>query len=104
MVRPPLKKILFPVQRPGVYITAEWGGKNLILPQKRFFCQNFIIFLPKKKGGEKKKDFVAAHWTGNKLFFKGGLKWWGLVSTDLIYRGLQLEMTLGLPHRAHRVT
>ena len=23
-IRPPLKKMLFPVQRPGEYITAEW--------------------------------------------------------------------------------
>ena len=43
-----------------------------------FFGQDFIIFLPKKK---KKKDFAAARlatisatrYTGNKLFFKGGL-------------------------------
>ena len=82
--RPPLKKILFPVQRPGVYITAEWDFFFFILPKKYFLGQNFIIFLPPppQKKKEKKKDFAAARlatisatrWTGNKVFFKGGLR------------------------------
>ena len=74
--RPLLKEILFPVQRPGVYITAEW---ELFFS----FCQKvgskFQHFLTRKKtkngrGG----DFAAARlatisatrWTGNKLFLR----------------------------------
>ena len=45
-LRPPLKKMLFPVQRPGDFITAEWELFFFILPS--FFGQDFIIFLQKK--------------------------------------------------------
>ena len=76
-----LKKILSPVQRPGVYITAEWELFFHFAQKKNFFGQNFIIFLPTKKEKGKKKDFAATRlatisatrWTGNKVFFKGGL-------------------------------
>ena len=93
MVRPPLKKILFPVRWPGVYITGEWELFFFILPPPP---PNFWVKIssfsypppppqkktPKKTG--KKKDFAAARlatisvtrWTGNKLFFKGGLRIW----------------------------
>ena len=50
-LRPPLKNMLFPVQRPDDYITAEW---ELYFSFCQFFFfflggggQNFIIFLPK---------------------------------------------------------
>ena len=59
-IRPPFKKILFPVQLPGVYITADWELFFFILPHKQFFGQNFIIFLPKKKEKKRKKDVAAA--------------------------------------------
>ena len=36
IMRPPLKKILFPVQRPGVYITAEWELFFSFCPQQKF--------------------------------------------------------------------
>ena len=66
--------MLFPVQRPGDFITAEWELFAL------FFCgQDFIILLPKKK--TEKKDFCGrptGHNFGHPLhrkhtFFKGGL-------------------------------
>ena len=76
-VRPPLKKMLFPVQRPGDFITAEW---EFFFPFCPFFFvgQDFIIFLQKKyKKKQKKKGFAAARlatisatrYTGNKTFF-----------------------------------
>ena len=76
-IRPPLKKKLFPVQRPGDFITAEWELFFFILPIF-FFWSRFHNFLTKKK---EKKNFAAARlatisptrYTGNKLFFKGGL-------------------------------
>ena len=77
-MRPPVKKILFPVQRPGVYITAEWELFFFILPPKKNVWSKFHHFLTKikKKGG--KKDFASARlatisatrWTGNKLFLR----------------------------------
>ena len=77
---PPLKKMLFPVQRPGDFITAEWELYFFILP---FFWGEGVnissFSYPKKK--KKKKGFAAARlatisatrYTGNKHFFKGGL-------------------------------
>ena len=74
---PPLKKSCF-----------RWSGRvSILLPTGNFFfffffalslffgVQNFIIFLPKKKG---KKDFAATRlatisatrWTGNKLYLR----------------------------------
>ena len=54
------------------------GNFSFIFSLFFFFCQDFIIFLPKKN--RKKKDFAAARlatisatrYTGNKFFFKGG--------------------------------
>ena len=72
--------MLFPVQRPGEDITAEW---ELFFSFCNFFHLFFRkkkdIFLPKKRRG--KKDIAAAQlatisatrWTGNNIFFKGGL-------------------------------
>ena len=81
MMRPPLKKKLFLVQRPGVYITAEWDFFFFYFAAQKIFGQNFIIFLQKKNKKREKKDFPAARlatisatgWTGNIFFFKGGL-------------------------------
>ena len=72
-----LKKMLFPVQRSGEDITAEWELFFFILPFFEFSSKILIFSYPKKR----KKDKVAARlatisstrWTGNKLFFKGGL-------------------------------
>ena len=51
-LRPHLKQILFPVQRPGEDIIAEW---ELFLPFCFFFfSQKFQYFLTKKKKGETK--------------------------------------------------
>ena len=80
-IRPPLKKSLFPVHRPGGYFLADWEHFFLDFLDFFFFGQDFIIFLQKKKKKKKKKDFAAARlatisatrYTGNKLFFKGGL-------------------------------
>ena len=76
----PFKKMLFPVQRPGEHITAEWELFFLILHFFFFFGQNFIIFLPQKKyrffffvAAARLAIIPATRWTGNKLFFKGGL-------------------------------
>ena len=64
---------MFPVQRPGEDIIAEW---------KFFFFHFANLFLVKKKEKKRKKEDNAAArlatisatcWTGNKLFFKGGL-------------------------------
>ena len=87
MLGHPLKKMLFPVQRPGEHITAEW---ELFY----FFWSTISSFSYQKKPPEKKKDFAAARvaiisatrWTGNKLFFKGGLT-----------SGVNAEQNLNLP-------
>ena len=59
------------VLRQDEYIRADWEVFPSVF---RYY------FLTKKRKKEKKKDFAAArlatisatHWTGNKLFFKGG--------------------------------
>ena len=77
--------MLFPVQRPGDFITAE---RELFF----FHFAHFFLLVnissfsykkkkKRKKKRKKKKDFAAARlatisatrYTGNKLFFKGGL-------------------------------
>ena len=76
-IRPPLKKILFPVQRPGV---CRIGTFFFILLQFFFrYFQNFIIFLQKKQRNGKKKRFCGrptghnlGHPLDRKPFFKGG--------------------------------
>ena len=81
-IRPPLKKKLFPVQRPGEHITADFFF-FLILHFFFNFGQNFIIFLPKKIKWKKKVAatrlaiILATRWTGNKHFFTGGLRMCG---------------------------
>ena len=75
-VRPPLKKVCFlcsgwsklwPVGRP----------QNLFFPSFFFFKENYEILTKKKK--KKKKSSHSAvikspgRWTGNNIFFKGGL-------------------------------
>ena len=77
---PPLKKMLFPVQRPGDFIM-----QNGTVPSFFLFCPFFIFILvkissfsyPKKKNGfffaaAQLATILATHFTGNKLFFKGG--------------------------------
>ena len=70
-----LKKTLFPVARPGDFISAEWDFFF-------FHFAHFIIFLPKIKkkkkrggGGEivaaRLATISATRYTGNKPFFKG---------------------------------
>ena len=89
--------MLFPVQRPVEDITAEW---NIL----------FFSYQKKKKKEKKKKDIATARlatisatrWTGNKLFFKGGLKI-RLQISHLIFlantmrSGLCLEIVLRVP-------
>ena len=53
-VGPPLEVMLFPVQRPGDYITAEWELDFFILPISFFFLggggvSKFHHILTKKK-------------------------------------------------------
>ena len=61
-LRPPFKKMLFPVQRPGVYITAEWELLFLIL--LLFFALSKIssFSYKKKKKTEKKKILRLPDW------------------------------------------
>ena len=68
-----LKKMLFPVQWPGDYITVEW--------ELLFFICHFspIIFLPPKHGRKRFCGRPTGHNFGHPLdrkqtFFKGGLK------------------------------
>ena len=69
-----LKKILFPVQRLGVYITAEWELFFFILPPPQNVWSKFHHFLTKKKG-ENKKDWPQFRPPAGQEtdFFKGGL-------------------------------
>ena len=84
----PLKIISFPVHRPGEVISAEWihffpHFRDFVFFQH--FPHNFYI---EKKIYYKKKDFAASRlatimvtrWTGNKVFFKGGLMYVRLIS------------------------
>ena len=86
-VSPPLQKMLFPVQRPGDFIIAEWRTFFFDFAHIFFFFfgsrfHHFLTPPPPKKNGKKKKDFAAARlatisatrYTENKLFFKGGLR------------------------------
>ena len=59
VLRPPLKKCLFPVQRPGENIRADWDLFFLIFDL--FFFKNFSNFLQKKKNG-KKKNLRPTEW------------------------------------------
>ena len=77
-----LKKILFPVQRPGVYITAEWDLFFFILPPNNFLVKISSFSYQKKKkrggGGGRFCGRPAGHNFGHPLdrkqtFFKGGL-------------------------------
>ena len=66
---------MFPVSRPGEYIRAEWKRFSIFV---FFVSKNVSTFLTKKgEGGELAAARVAiisaTRWTGNKLFFKGGL-------------------------------
>ena len=72
--------MLFTVQQPGDYNTAEWDFFFFfILP---FIFGSTFSYQKKKKNG-KKKDFVAARlatisatrWTGNKLFLRVALEY-----------------------------
>ena len=47
--RPLFKKMLFPVQRPGEDITAEWELFLFHFANSFFFVKNFNIFLKKKE-------------------------------------------------------
>ena len=99
-----LNNMLFPVQRPGEHITAEWELFFFYFLIFYFFLgQKFHFFTQKKKETEKKEDFAAARpaiitanrWTGNKLFFKGGLKYKyvlvdGAEGEDINYQTLSL--------------
>ena len=51
-IRPPLKEMSFPVQRPGEFITAEW--ESIFSFCHIYFGQKFHHFLPKKNVGKKK--------------------------------------------------
>ena len=74
MLRPPLEKMLFPVQRPGESMRADWD-LFFSFSKKKKNQYYFYYFLTKKK---KKKDFAAArlamisatHCTGNKLVLR----------------------------------
>ena len=58
-IKPPLEKMLFPVQRPGESVRADW---DLFFHFQQFFFSIlfFTIFLQTTKKKRKKKDFVAA--------------------------------------------
>ena len=85
----PIKnKKLFPVQRLGMNICADWDLFFLIFVFFPFFPKIVVIFLPKKTKTEK-KEFASAQvamiwvtrYTGNKFFFKGGPTSWYLPIT-----------------------
>ena len=67
------------MQRLGEYITTEWELFFFSFCQFFFFLSKFHYFFQKKNGKEKKiaaarpTTISATRWTGNKLFFKGGL-------------------------------
>ena len=75
--------MLFPVQRPGEFITAEWELFFFHFAQFFFFFGGGGVKISSfyYKKTTKKLDFAAARlaaisatrYTGNKLFFKGGL-------------------------------
>ena len=77
---PLLKKSLFPVERPGGNLSADWKLFFLIF-YFFFLSKKSVLFSLKKKKERKKKEFAAARvaiilanrWTGNKLLLKGGL-------------------------------
>ena len=59
-LRPPIKKILFPVQRPGVYITAEWELFFSFCPPKNLLVKISSFSYQKKK--KKKKILRPPDW------------------------------------------
>ena len=78
-IRPPLEKMLFPVQRPGESMRADLDPFFSFSTIFLFFNIIFTMFLPKKRK-KKEKRFCGrptghnfTRCTGNKLFLKGGL-------------------------------
>ena len=74
---PALNKMLFPIQRPGEYVRADWEYSFFHFNQKKNFNIIFTIFLEKN---ENKKYFghpigpLFRHPLDRKrTFFKGGL-------------------------------
>ena len=58
---------MFPVKRPGEYITANWELFNFCsLFKKNNFLIDIIFFHTKKEW--LKTKIAATRWTGNKLF------------------------------------
>ena len=86
-MRPPLEKMLFPVQRPGESMRADWD-LFFFISTIYFFQYYFYYFLTKKKEKQKKRRFSVrptGHNFGHPLyrkqtFFKGGLT--GVLDTD----------------------
>ena len=71
-LRPPLKKMLFPVWRPGEYIRADWDIFLFSFFHIFFSYHYFYYFLTKRKkkfAAAQLTTILATRWIGNKLFF-----------------------------------
>ena len=77
-VRPPLKKSLFPVYRVAEIVASRAAAKSSFF-SFFFFWKWWNLDHKKKMGKMKKKSSHSAvikspgRWTGNNIFFKGGL-------------------------------
>ena len=80
VVQATLKKSLFPVQRVAEIVASQVAAILFFFPNIFFFLGKKMMNLFTKKNGKmKKKSFHSAvmnsptRWTGNNIFFKGGL-------------------------------